>query len=52
MNRLTKIGRLRVSRKWKEFQEIFSGVEQQVSAYAAGLPGEALEAEVAEQDYK
>jgi putative transposase len=47
MNGLTEVGKLSVSRKWKEFQEIFWGeFEQQVSAYAAGLVQEALDAEI------
>jgi putative transposase len=47
MNGLTEVGRLSVSGKWSEFKEIFWGeFEQQVSAYAAGLLREALEAEV------
>lgn len=47
MNGVVEVGKLSVARKWSEFKEIFWGeFEQQVSAYAARLVAEALEAEV------
>lgn len=39
MNRLTEVGKLSVSRKWKEFQEASWGeFEQQVSGSALDSP--------------
>lgn len=49
MNGLVEVGKLSVAGKWREFKEIFWGdVEPQVSAYAASLVQEAVEAEVEE----